>query len=533
MLQHEPQPQPDEFFVLTTDLPRANLLPSSAFVLEDTLEMQEQKARVALGQLASLSQRRGVGFGGIGFVATTWSLAAPFLVAEAFLALATGNIPTSLLCGFGIATTWRLRHLQSENQALKISQHLIGAKVGWLESLLEGLSWGDAATTHVITLTLQRLLPQVTPEQRRLFSPKLHSILLDHLSVPVATHNPALIEALLAYVRSSQDYEAMSRVEMLRYNYHPPRFGAAARKGEAVLRDCQAVLDLHIVSDEEQLAALSSFTLPREGNSLLLTGSEVAEPQMSEQEHSAVQKLLAELEEESKKHRNPGMRLGFLIASWCLIVPYTGVQTVISLMGHQWGMGAMFAVMTGTATQLHRFALSPRQSDVAKRLARYGSKKVIGPLIEALDWPDEAIRSLALDALTDLLPTLNASDTNVLNQKQRGILYRSLRMSYAIRHERFLSAILEALEQVGDDEAVQSVGRLADAHAWHPAQKRIRQKAADCLPSLSIRAETNRASMTLLRPSSASEMSPDTLLRPMEERPDEAPEQLLRASNEE
>ena len=321
---------------------------------------------------------------------------------------------------------------------------------------------------------------------------------------------------------------------MLRYNYHPPRFGAAARKGEAVLRDCQAVLDLHIVSDEEQLAALSSFTLPRrEGNSLLLTGSEVAEPQMSEQEHSAVQKLLAELEEESKKHRNPGMRLGFLIASWCLIVPYTGVQTVISLMGHQWGMGAMFAVMTGTATQLHRFALSPRQSDVAKRLARYGSKKVIGPLIEALDWPDEAIRSLALDALTDLLPTLNASDTNVLNQKQRGILYRSLRMSYAIRHERFLSAILEALEQVGDDEAVQSVGRLADAHAWHPAQKRIRQKAADCLPSLSIRAETNRASMTLLRPSSASEMSPDTLLRPMEERPDEAPEQLLRASNEE
>ncbi|MBC7528245.1 MAG: hypothetical protein H7308_11920, partial [Chthonomonadaceae bacterium] len=135
MLQHEPQPQPDEFFILRPDLLRANPLPSSAFVLEDTLEMQEQKARVALGQLASLSQRRGVGFGGIGFVATAWSLASPFLVAEAFLALAMGSIPAALLCSFGVATTLRLRRLQSENQDLKISQHLIGAKIGWLESL--------------------------------------------------------------------------------------------------------------------------------------------------------------------------------------------------------------------------------------------------------------------------------------------------------------------------------------------------------------------------------------------------------------
>ncbi len=487
-------------------------------------QQEETEARVALGQLSSLSTTYNPGF-----VTSIWLGAVPFLGAGCLYGVVSGELLVSAFCGFGLVTAARLHRLQKDNESLALSQSLTTANVHWIGALLDSLNWGDTRTQRVVLLTLRRLLPQVTPTERRKLTERQRHFLLDRLTSTEAKRNPELAIAILQYVRHSRDAEALPQVEMLLHAYSPASFGRRAKRDHWLLRECEETLNAQIEAEEAEGSPKSSFGLKKREVDASVS---LQETQVSEQEQLAVQKLLEELEEESRKHRHPGMRLGFLIASWCMIVPYTGVQAFIELMNRHWGLGALWVGLTAGATQLHRFALSPRQSETARRLARYGSKRVIGPLTEALDWPDETIRSIALEALTDLLPTLNAGDTLVLNAKQRGILYRSLRMSHAIRHEAFLSAILKALEQIGDDEAVGFVEKLKNASAWHPAQKRIREQAADCLPYLSLQAEKNRASMMLLRASSAVEMSPDTLLRPVSEAQSEEPKELLRPSSD-
>jgi hypothetical protein len=166
-----------------------------------------------------------------------------------------------------------------------------------------------------------------------------------------------------------------------------------------------------------------------------------------------------------------------------------------------------------------------------RRLARYDDVRAIGPLAESLEWPDESVKATARTALTRLLPQLRVSDAGLLNAKQRGCLYRCLKMPNAMRHSAFLFALLKCLEQVGDEAAVPYVTRLAKSVALTRVQKRVRQAAEECLPFLTLRAEQMRHSQILLRPAGVDGSTAAVLLRPAVGGTEADPQQLLRASH--
>ena len=179
------------------------------------------------------------------------------------------------------------------------------------------------------------------------------------------------------------------------------------------------------------------------------------------------------------------------------------------------------------------YVLSQEQALAAQRLAAYDNVQGIGPLAEALEWPDPAIRATASRSLVRLLPLLNASDTGVLTSAQRGCLHRMLRMGNAQKHEALIRAILKALEQVGDEAAVPYVKQLASGYAKTRAQQRVQDCAKECLPFLEAGANQRLGSQTLLRASSATGAAqPDILLRPAAEATVSESTQLLRAGSE-
>src|SRR5258708_6576942 len=83
-------------------------------------------------------------------------------------------------------------------------------------------------------------------------------------------------------------------------------------------------------------------------------------------------------------------------------------------------------------------------------------------------------------ALRSWSPKPRAGDSCLLRRRARGCLYRQLALRRADRHERLLLAILRALEQVGDAEAVPAVERLAASSAQGESQERVLMAARAC-----------------------------------------------------
>ncbi len=174
---------------------------------------------------------------------------------------------------------------------------------------------------------------------------------------------------------------------------------------------------------------------------------------------------------------------------------------------------------------------------------------LVGPLAEILAIDDLAVRRMAKANLTRLLPQLKASDSDLLNAYQRKQLNRFVRPGLFDPSQRdireifsknarqrdalFQIAILNAYEQVGDADCLPFVNTIA-----HPTVQQAKivpaeaiEAANHCLPFLVDLAEQDRANKQLLRPSSASDVLPDTLLRPaMHRSNEEDSDSLLRAA---
>jgi hypothetical protein len=140
-------------------------------------------------------------------------------------------------------------------------------------------------------------------------------------------------------------------------------------------------------------------------------------------------------------------------------------------------------------------AVSPGQKQVTKELAQYDGVRAVGPLAEALTWKDKSIRIIAEAALIRLLPRIQASDADCLNEKQRKCLHQAL----YCKNEPLVLAILTALEQVGDEKAMPYVEKLAAGRTRSSWEKRIQAAAEVCLPYLKQRVEEARSRQTLLR----------------------------------
>ena len=209
----------------------------------------------------------------------------------------------------------------------------------------------------------------------------------------------------------------------------------------------------------------------------------------------------------------------------------------------------MVTVGAGMSMRLSRRS-QRRKRSITTALAQIQTTQQIGPLIQALRVQNTPVRNLAKQALITLLPTMQASDAPLLGEAERSILLRQLSIQpndpgyrdlkelfspLAYRREVDLRlAILKALEQVGGAKELATVERLAQGlPTLQSAMKvplEIREAAQACLPFLQVRAGEQHARKQLLRASVAPAVSDKTLLRPASARPEDHPEQLLRAS---
>ncbi|MCW3055439.1 MAG: hypothetical protein JWN14_4609, partial [Chthonomonadales bacterium] len=105
----------------------------------------------------------------------------------------------------------------------------------------------------------------------------------------------------------------------------------------------------------------------------------------------------------------------------------------------------------------------------------------IGPLFEALSWPNRRIRKIVRLKLLNLLPMVKEEDSLSISQKHRWAIYAALEHSQDIELK---IAILKALVRIGDNEAVPVVERIANARVWTLAGRRVRNEALACLPRL-------------------------------------------------
>ncbi|HLV78986.1 MAG TPA: hypothetical protein VKT32_01855 [Chthonomonadaceae bacterium] len=201
------------------------------------------------------------------------------------------------------------------------------------------------------------------------------------------------------------------------------------------------------------------------------------------------------------------------------ILPYRLIQPIYIAMG----------IVTAILAKPTRM-----QKRASRALAQCDAIEAIGPLVEALGYQDRRMRPDIVKALTRLLPRLKASDARLLNAEQKSILNRALATGDTYTESDFLVAIIQALGQVGGQESVSQVQRWASSYfVSSPGGLRVLEAACACLPALQARAEIERVSGTLLRPSHQPETGPNALLRPSTGRSENAPEQLLRASLQE
>jgi hypothetical protein len=173
----------------------------------------------------------------------------------------------------------------------------------------------------------------------------------------------------------------------------------------------------------------------------------------------------------------------------------------------------------------------------AEELTRVGGVEAVGPLLELLGTPKRPRQLKPLFvALIQLLPQMKASDAAMLTVGQRKLLYALLKngLNVYARPDLLLTyrlAVLKALEQIGDADAIPLVMHLANGKARTARQKALKAAAIECLPLLQVNFSRVEATKTLLRASAPENASPKTLLRPVEYTPDANPKQLLHAAD--
>jgi hypothetical protein len=193
-----------------------------------------------------------------------------------------------------------------------------------------------------------------------------------------------------------------------------------------------------------------------------------------------------------------------------------------------WGLIPILGLLSVGLARL--CAVTPAQVEAVRVLAALDDVRVVGPLLEALEWRDlsacTGVRTLATRALYRLLPRLQPEHAALLDDRQRACLYRLLRHHPSDDQTELIVALLGAVARVGDARAVASLERMTRDRHGPPPRQRVRLTAQETLAQL--RQRLDRSPGSLLR--AASDASATDLLRPITTATLQDPQQLLRAS---
>ena len=221
-----------------------------------------------------------------------------------------------------------------------------------------------------------------------------------------------------------------------------------------------------------------------------------------------VEKALAFLQTKSDKRR-PGLRPVFFLG---LILPLMWAIS-IGIMEGDWRGTAAISLFAAISLLLARNVLSSRHREAGQMLSTQDDVRIVGALADMLAWPDPRDWPKAMEGLMRVLPWLKASDSHLLSQSQRSILYRLLVIGQARKHGRYMVTLLRALEQIGDDSSIAPVRRLAQSTARTASETEVKRAAEECLRALQERVGRGDVPHTLLR--AASNAAPETaLLKP-------------------
>ncbi len=415
-----------------------------------------------------------------------------------------------------------LRSLDRANAALKLQDY----DVRWVGPLIEALAWPNRRVRDIARLKLLNLLPLLTEAQSKTLNQRrrdsLNRILEECSDIPLML----VVLKALTKVGDATSLPFVSRLtDMSAFTPRHYQVRRAARICLPLLREqcrlqseCSASNELK--PGEIGVKDISSLGLEN-GENLYPLDRRIATIEGKSS--------LSQLEAEREKVSQPAVRTAFLIADWCIIVPFGAYELITSLEQRHWLFSLGWTAFTALATQLYRISLSPARVAMMRKQVQERDIKAVGALAEALEWPEEDLQYEAGAALTFLLPMLKANNASLLNARQRYSLHKVLNIQNVRLHGDLMLAILHAFEQVGDTAAIPYVVQLAAAKPRNSSEAAVVRAAQECLPFLHLCAGNNSASQSLLRASSQS-YSPagDNLLRPAKESPETKPEQLLR-----
>ena len=450
--------------------------------------------------------------GGRGCVTWAWILSVPLLAVNLVGTMAVGDWVNfwgslaAIVTGKALETKAWLA--DTRRAALLLSD----LDREWLGPLIEALTYPTATVRDVARLRLTTLLPALGEGAAEALSPARRALLFDHLTRWNAWRQPDLIRAILRFGAAAGEERALEGTQelarMRTFSVAQRQVRQAARRGLPEL--------------EHRIAASAAAERKASTGNAVEAASRDQNRALSPEARSWLEAVDAE------SARRPAMRFAFLLASWGVMVPYALYQIV-----NQWREGyipgVLLALVGGIlATQLYRFTLTPQQIRLASKLGSVENVEAVGPLAEMLSWPDERMKSMAIAALTRLLPRLKTSETHLLGPTQRCVLYDMLRLANARRHAEFQIALLKSLEQVGDLDAVPYVRSLAATNPATRQEQRVVAAAAECLPFLEGCAPQNRSSQILLR-AATDEARDAALLRPGGRQTEPEPALLVRS----
>jgi hypothetical protein len=274
--------------------------------------------------------------------------------------------------------------------------------------------------------------------------------------------------------------------------------------------------------------------LPNRLGSLSDQERQTAEETLQQMGEEGVEQLLEvvrkEAENRRKQKRMQRIIQGTILSVIALLFVLYTLRALFSI--KEWDFGDLSFLFVFISLFGGAAAASQLQKNATSLLAKYDDLRAVGPLADALDIEDGDIRAVCREALTRLLPRLQASDAALLSPEQRENLNLTLKKADLKQDAELILAILQAWQQVGDEKAVPYVERLTQLKNDSEAGTRIREAAQACLPYLQERLEKARLAGMLLRPAAAPDNPAEMLLRPAPGAAPADPAHLLRPATQ-